>query len=184
MNRPAWLLAAASLLVAVPTAAQSVYVGAGPSFPTGDYSDYAKTGFLVVGGVTYEIASQVSVYGEGFWGQNDHDEEGDKTNPVGVMAGLMYAFPVTGSPVMPYVFGGAGVMWHRYSSDTFGDSSDSAFGYEGGAGVVVEVGGLALFGEGRYMAASFDAGSEGLSDESTAFFAAVLGLSFNLLGGN
>jgi hypothetical protein len=182
MNRPAWLLTAASMMIAVPAAGQSVYVGAGPSFPTSDYGDYADTGFLIVGGLTYQIASQLSVYGEGFWGQNDHETEGDKTNPAGAMAGLAYGFlEGTGAAISPYVFGGAGVMFHRYSSDTFGDSSESAFGYQVGAGAGMEVGGVTVFGEGRYMAASFDSESEG-ADSTTAFFAAVLGLSFNLFG--
>lgn len=175
MKRIACLALSVLFISAVPAAAQSIFFGVGPSFPSGDYGDYAKTGFMIAGGVTYELVPQLSVYGEGFWGQNDHETEGDKTNPSGIMGGLIYGFMGQDAMVSPYVFGGAGLMTHAYASDTFENSSDSAFGFQGGAGVGFGLGGLEAFAEGRYMSASFDS-------ETTAFVGVLLGLTFNFGG--
>jgi hypothetical protein len=169
-------------LVAFPLSAQSIYVGAGGSFPNSDYGDYAKTGVLLVGGVDFEVAQNLSVWGEGFWGQNKHEGDDSKTNPVGFMAGLMYGFGGEEASVEPYVFAGAGWMIHKYSSDTFGDDSQGAFGLQGGAGLGFDLGGLDAFVEGRYMRASYDSESPGAGSAVTAFMALIAGVSFDLGG--
>lgn len=181
-------VAAVTMLVlafmATPALGQSIYVGAGPTFPTSDYGGYADNGFMLAGGVTFEIAGNLDVYGEGFWGQNKHNvqEQGDpKTNPLGFMAGLLYGFGGEDLPVDPYVFGGLGILQHRYSA-AGESSSDSAFGFQGGAGVGFDIGGLGAFAEGRYMYASFDAESPGGDSEATAFYSILVGLSFDLGG--
>ena len=184
MKRIACLTMWALALLALPAAGQSIFVGVGPTFPTSDYGDYAKTGYMVAAGVTYEIVPQVAVYGEGFWGQNDHETDGDKTNPYGFMAGLIYDFiGDEDAPLSPYAFAGLGSMTHKYTSDTLDASgSESAFGFEAGAGLGFDLGGLNAWGEGRYMSASFDSESPGAGSAVTAFFALVFGLSFNLGG--
>ena len=53
--------------------------------------------------------------------------------------------------------------------------SNSAFGFQGGAGLGFDVAGLEVFGEGRYMSAGFDSGT-------TAFMALIVGLSFDFGG--
>lgn len=184
MKRLLCLTLVALFGTAIPAVAQSIYVGVGPTFPTGDFGEYAGTGFMLAGGVEFEVASQLSIYGEGFWGQNDHDTDGDKTNPSGFMGGLLYGFGGDDAPLTPYVFGGVGLMTHAYSSDTFEDSSDSAFGFQGGAGVGFDLGGLDAFAEGRYMSASFDfeVSPGETASETTAFVGIVLGLSFDVGG--
>lgn len=172
MKRYACLTLAAFFMTAAPAAAQSIYFGVGPTFPSSDYADYAKTGFMIVGGVTYEIVPQLSVYGEGGYGQNNHDTEGDKTNPSTIMAGLLYGFGGDNAPVSPYVFGGGGMLTHKYSSDQFEGSSETKFGFQGGAGLGFNLGGFDAFAEGRYTSASFDG-------FATAFMGIVVGLSFN-----
>jgi opacity protein-like surface antigen len=172
MKRYACLILAAFFSTAAPAAAQSIFFGVGPTFPSSDYADYAKTGFMIVGGVTYEIAPNLDVYGEGAWGQNNHDTDGDKTNPSSIMAGLLYGFGGEDAPVSPYVFGGGGMLTHRYSSDEFGSSSDTKFGFQAGAGLGFNLGGFDAFTEGRYTSASFDG-------STTAFLGIVAGLSFN-----
>lgn len=156
-------------------AAQSVYLGGGGSFPMSDYGDYADTGFLLVGGGTFPLGEGgLSASVEGFYGQNSHsDVDGDKTNPYGFMGGLIYGFGDPDSGPAPYVFGEAGLMWHKYSSDTFGDASESGFGYGGGAGVGFPLGGIDAWVEGRLMNASIE-------DSNTMFLGAVAGISISL----
>ncbi|UCC24114.1 MAG: porin family protein [Gemmatimonadales bacterium] len=181
MKRFVCLTVCALALTAAPAFSQSIFVGVGPTFPTGDYSEYANTGFMLVGGLTFEIANNLDIYGEVGWGQNNHEQEGDKTNPVTFMGGLVYGFGGAASPVEPYVFGGAGILQHRYSSDEFGDESDSGFGFQGGAGVGFDLAGLGAWVEGRFTSASID--YDGVS-ETTAYFALVAGVSIDLSGGD
>lgn len=160
-------------------AAQFVFVGAGPSFPMSDYGDYANTGFQIFGGGGFPLGDNgLNLVVEGSWGQNSHsDVDGDKTNPITAMGGLEYDFNPGGEGPNPYVFGQAGLMWHRYSSDTFGSDSESAFGYGGGAGVGFPLGGVSGWVEGRLMNAAFD---EAGTSYNTMFAAIVAGISIDL----
>ena len=113
---------------------------------------------------------------EVFYGQNNHKTEvaleNDKTSPYGAMAVVDYGFK-TGGKLMPYVFGGLGVLIHRFSSTEL-SASETQFGYEVGAGVDFGVSPkVGIFVEGRYMGSS-----------DTQFFAADAGLAFNLKGGS
>jgi hypothetical protein len=169
----------AALAASLPTAApaQSVYWGAGITLPTGDYGDYAKTGYLGIAGVSFAVGpAGLSVVGEGFYGQNSHDIDGDKTNPYGAMAGLLYDLsPEEMGGV--YVFGQAGFMVHKYSSDGPGDSSDTGLGFGGGAGYGFLLGDTEIFAEGRYMYGDFDYGG-------TSFLGIMVGVALALGGGN
>ena len=180
---PTFALALA--FVAAPAAGQGLYVMVGPSFPISDYGEYANVGIHAAGGVTFAVAEQVSLYGEAFWGQNSHDGDTDsKTNPYGFMAGGLFSFS-DGNPVDPYVFGGAGLMWHKYTagSDSFDeDGSESAFGFQLGGGLGFDLGGLEAFTEARFFSASFEAESPSLSDESTSFLSVAFGIVIDLGG--
>jgi hypothetical protein len=173
------LLAALGLFVGTTSAsAQFLFVGGGGTFPMSDYGDYANTGFLFVagGGIPLSDAG-LNVVAEVFYGQNSHsDIDGDKTNPYGVMGGLEFDFP-TGSDLQPYVFGEAGIMVHKYSSDTSEGDSQSAFGYGGGAGLGFPLGGVNGWVEGRLMNAAFD---EAGTSYNTMFAAIVAGISIDL----
>lgn len=169
MKRIACVAAAAILISAVPASAQSIYFGVGPTFPVSDYGDVAKTGFMIAGGATYEVAPQLSIYGEGFWGQNggDTDVVNIDYNPSGLMGGLLYGFSGDDeAPVAPYVFGGAGLL-----TLANGDAQ-SGFGFQGGAGLGFGLGGFDAFAEGRFTSGS-------INDATVAFAALVLGLSLN-----
>lgn len=167
---------AAAAFVFLPTAAigQSIYAGFGGASPVGDFKDYAKTGWMAIAGVDVGLGdSQASIYGEGFYGENKHETDGDKTNPYGVMAGILYGLTSNPDAVGVYVFGGAGLLVHKYSSDTFENTTDSQFGYQAGAGVGIPLGGaLGLFAEGRYM-----------GSKDTNYFGYLGGVSIDL-GGN
>ena len=173
-------LAALGLLVSTSSvAAQFVFVGAGPTFPMNDYGDYAKTGFLVTAGGGIPLGDAgLNVLVEGAWGQNSHDTDGDKTNPLSIMGGLEYDFNAGSDGLNPYAYALAGLLWHRYSSDTFGDDSESAFGYTGGAGVGFPLGGVNGWVEGKITNASFDSSAGGSSN--TMFFGIIAGISISL----
>jgi len=185
MKKFATLILAALALVALPAHAQNIYVGVGPTFPNGDYADYAKTGFMLMGGAGFEVANNVDIWGEFFWGQNSHEDDqgGGKTNPYGVLAGGLLGFGAEDAAVDPYVFGGLGWLIHKYtpadgSQDS--DSSDGGLAFAGGAGLGFALGGLDAFAEGRYMYANIE--YDGGVKSATAFIALVLGVSFNVGG--
>ena len=140
------------LLVPAAAAGQAFgFLGAGVTFPTGDYGDYAKTGWLGSAGVGFPIGDAgLAVGAEAFYGQNNHDYKGDKTHPYGALGFVQYGFGDM-EALHPYVLGGAGLMVHKYSSDTFKNDSDTKFAYTFGAGLSYPLGGTTgLYGEGRY----------------------------------
>ena len=183
------LVAAAVIALAAPLTldAQTLYIAGGATFPTSDFGNYAKTGWMAAGGVVFnDIGTAGLGLGvEGFYGENKHKSEdvdpefnfGDsKTNPYGIMGIAVYNFD-TGGSIQPYVFGGAGWMAHKYTADpAFADEDEtgSGFGYQFGAGVGFDLSeSIELFGEGRYMGGSGD-----VSD--TKFFGLFAGLAFGL----
>ncbi|MFO7589188.1 MAG: porin family protein [Gemmatimonadota bacterium] len=179
MNRRLVTLVAAAVfaLVAPLTLnAQSIYISGGATFPTGDFGDFSNTGWMGAGGVLFDVGPVgLSVGAEGFYGQNNTKDEfesefGDtSTKLYGGMGIVVYSFQ-TGGKIQPYVFGGAGLMAHKFSGDSF-DETESAFGYQAGAGIGYPVSEKAsIYGEGRYM------GGTGDLDETKLFgiFAGVV----------
>jgi len=160
----------------LPTSSQAqatIFAGGGITVPTSDFGDYADTGWMASAGVLIPVGPMgLHVGAEGFYGQNNHsDIDGDKTNPYGAMALVEYGFQ-TGGNITPYVFGGAGVLVHKYSSDTFDNESDTKFGYEFGAGLDFGVSdNVGVWVDGRYMGSEF-----------TKFFAVQAGLGFGVGG--
>lgn len=169
MKRFVCLAVAAMFFTAVPAAAQSIYFGVGPTFPMGDFGDAANTGLMIAGGATFEVAPQLSIYGEGFWGQNggESDIVDIDYNPSGLMGGLLYGFSAEDTaPVAPYVFGGAGLL-----TLSNGDA-ESGFGFQGGVGLGFDLAGLEAFTEGRFTSGS-------INDVTISFAALMVGLSFD-----
>ena len=52
------VLAALASFAPGSASAQFVFLGAGPSFPIGDYGDYGKTGFLAAGGIGFPVGPE------------------------------------------------------------------------------------------------------------------------------
>jgi hypothetical protein len=161
-----------------PLSAQ-VWLGGGATFPVSDYADYANTGFMLTGGMGYPLGDGgLSLTAEGFYGHNGRsDIDGDKTSPYGVMGGAEYDFGGPDSESGMYSFGALGIVWHKFSSDTVEDSTDSGLGLEVGVGYFFPFGRIGGWVEGRVVHANID-------DETTTFtFAGVLaGISIPLGG--
>lgn len=168
------LAAACALFMAAPASAQSfIWVGGGPTFPMNDYGNYAKTGFLVSAGVGSNVGDQgLSFLVEGFFGQNNHsDVTGDKTNPLGAMAGLQYDFAGAGASQSLYVLGEAGLFVHKYSSDTYDGSSSKGLGLAAALGYYFPLGSVTGWVEGRVIEARIES-------ENTMFSGVFIGISF------
>ena len=169
------LAAFAFLAFAIPAQAQTtLYIGAGGSFPTGDFGDYANTGWIGTAGALFAVgAPGLSAGAEFFYGQNNHKSElsedvDSKTTPWGFMGILDYSFGEAGS-IQPYLFGGAGVLIHKFSTEGFSES-ETKFGWEFGAGLAFPIGATSsIYAEGRYV-----------GSEYTKYFAALAGFAFDL----
>jgi opacity protein-like surface antigen len=168
-----------ALFAAQQASAQTIiYLGGGATFPMGDFGDFANTGWQAVGGVLVPVGpAGLSVGAEGFYGQNNHKEgeigflENSKTTPYGAMGVVSYGFQTSGK-LTPYVFGGLGVLVHKFSAEGI-SQSETQFGYEGGAGIDFALSPkLGIWIEGRYMGSS-----------DTQFIAADAGLAFAVGGG-
>lgn len=164
------LLFALLFAPAVMNAQVFLFVGGGPTFPSGEYSDYANTGWMAHAGVGFPVGPRGLMAGiDAFYGQNNHsDIDGDKTNPLGAMGFLAYRF---GDPERTgvYLIGDAGLLVHKYGSDTFDSESDSQFAFGGGAGVEIPMGSKTVWIEGHYT-----------TSDGTNFISALVGLSFPL----
>jgi len=134
--------------------AQSIYVLAGASLPTGDYGDSADTGWLAAGGVTFPVGEAGLWAGaEGLYSRNGTDVDDFSFKVFSAMGILGYNIP-TESSLAPYVWGGAGLM-----SVSNGDS-ESGFGWQLGAGASFEgESNVTPFVEARYQSASIDEGT-------------------------
>jgi hypothetical protein len=170
-----WVLAAP----ANASAQAMIGVGGGVTFPTGDYADYANTGWLAAAGVAFPVGDvPVSISAHGFYGSNNHEApDGDKTNLYGALAGVSYAF---GDPegVSPFVGGLAGFMHHSYKSESQPSLEGSESGLAGGAfaGVGFPLGGIGGFVEAYWLTGFGDI-------DSTQLFGAMAGVQFPLGGG-
>lgn len=177
-------VAAALLALAIPqtTQAQSIYLLAGLSVPSSDYGDFADTGWLGAGGVTFPIGEAGLWAGaEGMYGQNSFSSDAVDENwkLFSAMGIIGYDIP-TESTVSPYLFGGLGLM--SLSSSLEGSDSESGFGWQIGGGVGFETGGnVSPFVEGRYQSASL--GDEG-EDATVAILGIEAGVSIGIGGDN
>ncbi len=179
LRRLSFLAIATTVLAlsAVPCASAQtlVYIGGGATFPSGDFEDFANTGWQAIGGLLVPVGPQGLFVGiEIFYGQNTHKEEvslaDDKTSPYGVMAVVDYGFQ-TGGKITPYVFGGMGALIQRFSTSGF-SNSETFLGYEAGVGIEFAASPtVGVFVEGRYM-----------GSKDIRFFAADAGLSFSISG--
>lgn len=153
--------------------AQNFFIGGGPTFPMGDFNDYAKMGYILQTGLGVDIGSKGLFAEAEFWyGSNKHDDViGDKTNIMSAFGALGYSF-MPAKKVSPYILGGAGFLSHRFrsESDPADNDNETKFAYTGAFGLIFKLSPKASFWvEGRYI------GSDG-----TGFVPLTAGFSINL----
>lgn len=174
-------LAVVSLALTAPFAAQaqSIFISGGLASPSGDDMDGVDTGWMVAGGLIFDVGSSGVWAGvDGAYGRNTTDLDGETVKPFSVMGVLGYSFPTEGS-VSPYVWGGAGLQGIKFSDELGGSESESGFGWQAGAGI--SFGGadsnVRPYVEGRYHSASIDI--DGF-DVDVRFFGALFGVSIGI----
>lgn len=172
-------LAAVSFCLPSQISAQGLFLGAGATFPTGDY-DYADTGWMFDAGVTFPINDNgLHVFADAMFGTNKHsDFEGDQTDLLGGFGGVEMVFAEPGE-AGPFIFGQIGFLKHEYKSDDFPEyeGSENGLAFGGGAGYTLPIGGFNGWVIGRYLQGQFDG-----EDGNTAFFGVSAGLSIPLGG--
>lgn len=140
-------------LGAAPLAAQlGFHIGAGVTNPSSDYADFAKTGWMALGGVTFSIPAPIKVQVDAMYGMNNHEgDTGEKTSIYGGMANAVYN--IGAGTIKPYVLGGVGYLSHAYDAGNLGDFDETewAFAWNVGGGINFGLGGLSLFAEARYL---------------------------------
>jgi len=161
-------LAAAILALSAPADASAqgaVFIAAGGTLPTADFKDFgagdgANVGWMASAGVQVPVGSAgLSVGARGFYGSNNHDADGDKTNLYGGSGLATFQFGEADA-VSPFVYGEFGYQAHAFKSDSapsFDDTEWNPF-VGGGAGIGFPAGGVRVFAVAGY---SQGFGSEG-----------------------
>jgi hypothetical protein len=128
------------LVLVAPRAEAQFFVSASATIPSGDYGDYAKTGWLAgVGARAWaNEAGNIALWLVGEYGSNSHDADvvgvtdGDKTNIMS--GGAFVAYTLGSNPdasMTPFIVAGGGYMNHQWSPAT-GDSENSGQAFAGG----------------------------------------------------
>jgi len=175
---PTVLAAVAALSVTSPAGAQYIFFGGGPTIPSGEFGDYAKTGYTFMAGFGADIGKKgLFIEAEIGRGSNSHENTGnakEKTNVITAFGALGYSFGAVEKKVRPYLLAGAGLVAHQFRTDAGPPASDaegteSKFGATGAGGISIKLNEKASFWlEGRYI------GSSG-----TNLMAALFGLTIN-----
>lgn len=163
-----------SLSLAGAASAQTVISGGvvgGVAIPTGDLGDFAKMGIgggagigIRPNGGNVGIRLAVGYHQFSVEGAADGDPKLKFLTP---MASLTYRL-ATSASVTPYLLGGAGIMRQSYDGE-----SESAFAWQGGAGLIFGTGATRFFVEAIYTSASKDGGT-------SSFMPIQAGVSFRL----
>lgn len=169
-------VATLAVLLSLPSTVHSqarLFFGGGLTAPSGEYGDYAKTGWMAVAGLGTRIqGTKFGVNGSVFYGSNSHEEEGDKTTLYGVWGSGRYSLHEDNRPGL-FLSGGLGLQVHKYSSEDFpsAEESETQFAGHGGLGVDIPLSRSALFLIGSYVFGD------------TSYLRFMAGISFPL-GGN
>lgn len=157
MMRRTLTLAAVLAALTLPmhrAAAQSITsfgVAAGATFPSGDFSDYTKTGYHAL--VTLDVHAPLMPVGLRIDGMfNELDLESSLVSSKGkarVWAGTANVVLNTGG-LGPYLIGGLGLYHTTFSADGFTGSDQTKFGLNGGVGIRIPLTGFSAFAEARY----------------------------------
>ena len=129
-------------------------VSGGLLIPMGDYKNGDKAGFLVgVDGTYWLTGNQVGIRLDASYSTTSEKTgvTAHKTKMLGGMAEVVYAFMTPADQIRPYVFGGGGPFNVKLSAGG-ADTSETKFGFGGGAGLAFKLGAgsTRLFVEGRF----------------------------------
>jgi len=174
---PTALALVAAVAVSSPASAQYIFFGGGPTIPSGDYGDIAKTGYMISAGFGVDIGKKgLFLEAELGRGTNTHENTGQansKTNVISAFGALGWSFGAAEKKVRPYLLAGAGLVAHQFRTDAeppLGEGTESKFGATGAGGISIRVQEkMSFWLEGRYI------GSSG-----TNHIAALIGLTLNL----
>lgn len=153
----AGLAVAALLSMSVATASAQTVVGVGlgggVAMPMGDFGDAAKMGFGGGAGVfIYPNAGNIGVRVDGGYFQFNPEADVDgKFKMMSGMGNLLYMVPTEGN-IRPYIVAGAGLLSSKFDD---GDS-ESAFAWQGGAGLSIGASNTRLFVEAKWVSSSKD----------------------------
>ena len=132
------------------SAFKNLYVGGGPSYATGDYADGLNTGFNVTFGWRQGINnSPLSVRTELAWYSFDAKNTDSNADDFALLVNLQAGSTNREAKIRPYLIGGVALHYIDIESG-FLTSYSSEFGMNGGAGLEIGAGQIALFGEARY----------------------------------
>ncbi len=136
----------------------TVFLGGGVTIPVSDYGELANTGWQGWGGVLVPVSDAgLSLGFEGFFGQNNHETDGNKTELWGGL-GLVGWEWGDREGLQPTVFGGLGFMKRSFKSESTPalDNGTTSFAWGGGAGVGFPLGGVRGFAGGSYTSGTGD----------------------------
>lgn len=115
--------------------AQGIFVGGGATIPTGDYGDFANTGWMAYAGVISPVGTQgLSIGAEGYYGGNGYEATDGSSKLYGALALAGLTFGPADAAASPFVYGGVGFMSHSAEIGTT-DVTESGVAVSGGAGV-------------------------------------------------
>jgi opacity protein-like surface antigen len=152
-------------------------VGGGLAIPTGDYDNIAKVGWQGTAAVSFVPQNgPVGFRLDGTYSQFDLESTFDVHERFIYATGnVVYEFLSSEQTrLRPYLLGGLGVYNSKGTGSdapAFGETSQTKFGLNAGAGVDFDVGGAALFVEGRFHNVFADPSSK-------QFIPITLGISF------
>lgn len=175
MVRVLSLVLSAACLTAGAAAAQAskfLYVGGGMTMPTGDYKEYAKSGFMADVGLGTNVGSsgRVFAFADIFYGKNNHEDDDGSTTLMGGGANL--GIQSSGSSTRIYGYAGLGMQQHKYNPPGGGDggSETKPFG-RGAVGISLGSGNTTFWAE-IGMIQGF-----GGDDGNTAYMPILAGIS-------
>ncbi len=153
------LLALGLTLGSAPASAQ-FYVGAYASLPSGDYAEFAKTGWMAEAGYGFWKSSndRLTLWVSGSYGSNSWEDDGGfdggKTN---IMMGLgSVTYNITANPESgPYLIGHIGYLNAKASFEDVDFEGEGGLAFGGGLGYGMGK----FFLEGRYITASVGDGT-------------------------
>lgn len=156
MRRSLFVLFAAvfTASIALPEQAEGQYrpweisIGGGPSFPTGDFSDIAGTGYHVQGSVGFDLPLlPFGLRADVLW--QELDAQDDWFRQVGGLANATFGLPLIF--IQPYALVGAGVIRTSAPDVGPGSASSTDVGFNAGVGLDFPFVGLGGFIEARYL---------------------------------